>query len=54
MAPLLGGGDVVNEDDKVVGFAVVEDFGDLVVSARHVDVVWLCGCGCGWVGVYGV
>lgn len=40
MSPLLGGGDVVDEDDKVVGLAVVEDFGDLVVSARHFNV---CG-----------
>lgn len=37
LAPLLGGSDIVDEDDKVVGLALVEDFGDLVVSARHFD-----------------
>lgn len=47
----MGGGDVVDEDDKVVGFAMVEDFGDLIVSASHVDVwgcVYVCGSSCVW------
>lgn len=42
MAPLLGGGGVLDEDDKVICFAAVEDFGDLVVSARHCEYV-MCG-----------
>ena len=40
--PLLGGSNVVDEDNKVVGLAAVEDFGDLVVSTRHVVLVVDC------------
>lgn len=42
LAPFVDSGDVVDEDDKVVEFALVVDLGEVVVSAGH-DV-----CMYGW------
>lgn len=41
IAPFLGRCHVIDEDDKVVGLALVEDLGDVVVSARHDGGGWM-------------
>jgi hypothetical protein len=35
LAPVLGGGDVIDENDEVVGVALVDHLGGGVVSASH-------------------
>jgi hypothetical protein len=37
LSPVVYGSDVIDEDDEVVEFALVVDFGGVVVSARHGD-----------------
>lgn len=40
--PFASSFDVIDEDDEVIGLALVDDLGDLFVSARHFDGYGCC------------